>query len=328
MPTQLLVLYHGGCADGLCAAWIARKLHPEAEFVPVNYGQDPPNVKDRDVLILDFSYPRPVLLDMKQAANRLEVLDHHKTAAAALEGLDFCLFDMTKSGARLAWEWFFPNDKSPWLVDYVEDRDLWAWKLPNSREVNAALRSYPLSFGTFDRFGNESNCVDGLVIEGAAILRDQQNTVDGLVSHAVEVEVQGHKVLCVNATTLVSETAGELAKGRPFGMTWFESDKNERIYSLRSDDNGVDVGEIAKFYGGGGHKRSSGFTVPATGASGLFTKGQAGEHDEGEIKIAIAADVHAGLVHIDFGKPVAWIGLPKSEAEHCGRMILSKASQL
>jgi hypothetical protein len=41
-----LVLYHGGCFDGFCAAWVFDKYGPDlrsvggAEFVPVQYGQD------------------------------------------------------------------------------------------------------------------------------------------------------------------------------------------------------------------------------------------------------------------------------------------------
>jgi len=98
---KLLVLFHASCADGFCAAWICHKIYPDAEYVAVQYGQEPPDVKDREVLILDFSYPRKQLLAMRSAAKNLEVLDHHKTAAADLEGLDFCMFDMSKSGARL-----------------------------------------------------------------------------------------------------------------------------------------------------------------------------------------------------------------------------------
>lgn len=50
-----LVLYHANCWDGFCAAWIARKALGECNFVPVQYGQDPPEVGNREVYILDFS---------------------------------------------------------------------------------------------------------------------------------------------------------------------------------------------------------------------------------------------------------------------------------
>ena len=87
-----LVLYHAGCADGFCAAWVYWRQNPTAEFIPVQYGEDPPPqaFQGRDVLIFDFSYRRHVLLAIKERAKSVLVLDHHKTAKAELESLDFC----------------------------------------------------------------------------------------------------------------------------------------------------------------------------------------------------------------------------------------------
>ncbi|MDE2470086.1 MAG: hypothetical protein KGL35_15415, partial [Bradyrhizobium sp.] len=229
----------------------------------------------------------------------------------------------------LAWEHFFPSDVAPWLVDYTEDRDLWRWVLEDSREVNAGLRSYPLDFEIWDAFYRAGiTSLESLTGEGAAILRAQQQIVDGLVSHAIETEIDGHKVLMVNATCHVSEVAGELAKNRPFGVVWFEGDEGERVYSLRSDENGIDVSEIAKAHGGGGHARAAGFRVPATGATGLFTEGRMSDDDEGELQIAIGSDLQNKLVRIDFGKPTAWVAFPKEVALALSRSLASKAEQI
>lgn len=141
-----LVLYHANCPDGFCAAWVCRLAMPDCECIPVMYGQEPPDVNRREVFIVDFSYPRNVLERMNREADSLVVLDHHKTAQADLEGLPYCHFDMNKSGGRLAWEHFFPGKESPWLVDYTEARDLWTFHLPFSREVSAAIASYPMDF--------------------------------------------------------------------------------------------------------------------------------------------------------------------------------------
>jgi len=268
-----LVLYHADCNDGFCAAWVARQAMPDAEFMPVQYGQEPPPTAGRRVYVLDFSYPRETMLAIAKDAEFLFIGDHHKTANDALMGFAlqvwddfqktvFVHFDMEKSGGRLAWEHFFPGQRSPWLVDYTEDRDLWRWKLPNSKEVNAVLSSYPRDFSVWDRFavdgGDNTPSLD-LVHQGGAILRYQQQVVDSLCSKASEIELDGHKVLCVNATTMISEVAGKLAEGRPFGVTWFEDANGNRIYSLRSRDGGVDVSEIAKKHGGGGHRNAAGF---------------------------------------------------------------------
>ncbi len=144
---------------------------------------------------------------------------------------------------------------------YVEDRDLWRWELPASRAVNATIRSYDMTFPTLNRLSFLEPM--DLVIEGIAILRAQQQVINQHIRHAYEVGLAGYLVPCVNATVHISEIAGALAVGKPFAICWFENAEGKRIFSLRSDENGVDVSRIAKLYGGGGHKHAAGFTIDA-----------------------------------------------------------------
>ncbi len=261
----------------------------DVEYIPVQYGQEPPQQafdKDAKLFVLDFSYSRDVMFEL--AAMRHEemvVLDHHKTAKQALEGIEIELasnncgdalhvkFDMTKSGGRLTWEHFHSGEPSPWLVDYSEDRDLWAWKLGESKEVNAFLRSWPLDFDGWDRLNltlpGSARWYEWIAA-GAAILRREKQIVDQHVGHASEIVLTGHKILAVNATVLFSEIAGELAKDRPFGACWFDRKDGLRQWSLRSREGGVDVSEVAKKFGGGGHPQAAGFEVSSTGVISLL----------------------------------------------------------
>lgn len=277
-----LVIYHANCWDGFCCAWLLSKAFPEAEFLAAHYGTEPPPAAGRDVIIADFSYKRPVLTEMAKAARSITVLDHHKTAQADLADLNLpglsITFDMTKSGGRLTWEYLFSrglldrwDDQqhlvhmptiAPWIVDYTEDRDLWRHALYCSREINAALRSYPLDFAVWDTLHERGVYEHGkveLANEGRAILRSESQIVQSHVKHAREITLDGHKVLSVNATVLFSEIAGELATGRPFGICYFDRSDGKRQYSLRSREGGIDVSEIAKKHGGGGHPQAAGF---------------------------------------------------------------------
>lgn len=269
-----LVLYHGNCWDGFCAAWVARKALRDIEAVAVHYGQPPPDVSGRVVYLLDFSYPRDVMNLFAAEVRRLVVLDHHKTAMEALDGLHQpesgidVVFDMNKSGARLTWEWFLfqgcdlstPHaPRVPWLVDYTEDRDLWRHALEGSEEINAALRSYPLDFDLWDQF-EQKDPRSTFYYEGAAIRRRERQIVADHVRNARRENFDGTwTVPIVNATTLFSEIAGELAKGEPFAACYFDRQDGKRQWSLRSDEHGIDVSEIAKAHGGGGHKHAAGF---------------------------------------------------------------------
>jgi len=279
-----LVLFHADCQDGLTAAWLARHAMPSAECVPVQYGQEPPDVSGREVYVLDFSYKVSTLRMMADLASRLVCLDHHKTAQEDLKSITdsdpypdrthrwsvsgrgiydklYVKFDMNKSGGRLAWEYFRSRygETSPWLVDYTEDRDLWRWKLPASREVSAAMASYPMTFEQWDEFSRWTGAISRLASEGEAILRYQRQQVELACKNAVEIDMGGHKVLSCNATVLISEIGNELCKGRAFSATYFIRNDGKKVWSLRSADDGIDVGEIARRHGGGGNVHAAGF---------------------------------------------------------------------
>lgn len=122
---NILVLYHAKCPDGFTSAWAAyKKFGDAAEYVAVFHGDEPPDVKGKEVYVLDFAYPLATTLRMIEEAKSFVLLDHHKTAKAALEGTPGCTFDMDRSGAGMSWD-YFHTEPRPLLVDCVEDRDLW-----------------------------------------------------------------------------------------------------------------------------------------------------------------------------------------------------------
>lgn len=263
------IIYHADCYDGFCAAWLCHTVWPDAKFIPAKYGDSPPNVQGDDVLIVDFSYPRAVLLAMKASAKSIVVLDHHKTAQADLVGLDWCHFDMERSGGRLTWDYLWNaisgfyrhanREERPWLVDYTEDRDLWHHKLTGTKEINAALRLYPMKFKEWDLLAKTD--LHQLIVEGTTVLKYQQRLIDNYVSHAHPFTIDEYDILAVNCSCsdVISEVAGTLAIGKPFGVAYFYT-KDKKIVSLRSSPDGIDVAEIAKRFGGGGHKHAAGFS--------------------------------------------------------------------
>lgn len=262
-----LVLYHAGCYDGFTAAWIAREYlgAEETECVPVQYGDDPPPCAGQDVYIVDFSFPREVLDGIWKQARSLVVLDHHKTAKDELEDLPYATFDMTKSGARLAWEYFFRSMPVPKLVQYVEDRDLWKWELPHSKTVNAYLRSFDFEFETWSYLNLIGLTSAEVLNEGLAILRNEGRVVEYHVCEALKYpfELDGHSCPIINATCLQSEIAGKIAELNPegIGACFRVTPRGEQIVSLRSRDGGPDVSAIAKKFGGGGHPTAAGFKL-------------------------------------------------------------------
>lgn len=260
-----LVIYHAGCVDGFTAAWCAW-LHfgRNADLVAAHYGDVPPDVTGRNVRIVDFSYPRETLLAMRHAASELRVLDHHKTAQADLVGLDFCTFDMNRSGAGLAWdELLGPLMARPALVDYVEDRDLWRWVLPDSRVISAYIATVDRDLSIWSRLAAElDESLDVAAAKGAVALRVVDQYVDSVSTRPGRTTLAGVDVPIVNTTFATSELVGKLAESAPFAVGWFERGDGKIVYSLRSRGaEGADVSAIAKQFGGGGHRNAAGFTV-------------------------------------------------------------------
>ncbi len=252
------VLYHKNCEDGFGAAWIAWKaLGKQAEYIPVQHGDLPPELPDNSrVTIVDFSYPRDMLIDLKARMESLLVLDHHKTADQDLAGLDFVTMDMQKSGAMLAWEYWFPSESPPLLIRYIQDKDLWLFQLDNSSEVSAALRSYPKDFNVWDSLSVEDLSRDGMAIQRAINVQ-----VSNHVENATLRTVGGYLVPVVNASCYFSEIGDQLNArypDTPFSASYCDRADGKRQWSLRSRGN-FDVSELAERFGGGGHRNAAGY---------------------------------------------------------------------
>ena len=255
-PDPTVVLYHANCADGFGAAWALWKTYPDARYLPVKHGEPPPAGLDKaHVVMVDFSYKRDVIEQLAASTVSLFILDHHITAQAALADLPYAHFDMTKSGAVLAWEWAH-REPPPWLLRYIQDKDLWEWRLPGSREISAALASYPFDFQVWDGLTQ-----DVLETEGRAILRRELGLVERIVAESVLVNFAGETVPAVYSQVMISQIGERLCAGFPFCVMWHER-SGRRYFSLRSRRGTADVSAIAARYGGGGHVNAAGFSFP------------------------------------------------------------------
>ena len=258
-PTYTHVLYHANCYDGFGAAFAAwRALGDSAVYLPVNFGQPVPALAaNASVLICDFSYSREELLALHGKVQRLRVLDHHKTAKEELDGLPFAEFDLAHSGAWLTWVHFF-GQPVPEFIEYLEDRDLWRFELPDSKGVSQALRAYPFDFSVWNELFDD---LDRLVREAPIVERFTQQMVTLMCDHARNQDVGGYDVPVVNATVFFSEVGDELCRrfpDAPFAAYYLDREDGMRQWGLRARGE-FDTSVVAKSLGGGGHPGASGF---------------------------------------------------------------------
>ena len=265
------VIYHKGCPDGITSAFGAwYLLGDKAEYCPAAHGEAPPDVTGKNVAILDFSYSRDIIMSMMEEANSLVVVDHHKSAESALKDLPGMIFDMNHSGAYLSWVYFHPDKEIPKFVLHIEDRDLWKWKLSHSEEFCIAfdMLNYDLK--------KISNCMDASVVkemiqQGSTLLAYKTHNVNRIANTASIRKFLGHNALVINSSVWMSEIGSELSKECDVVFIWSWSHKR-RVHrvSLRSFYDHVDCSELAKKYGGGGHKKAAGFAYEGNNIEAIF----------------------------------------------------------
>lgn len=266
------VLYHGNCYDGFGAAYAAwKKFGDSAKYIAVSYGAPPPFMPDAsEIYILDFSYDERTILELSKGV-KVVILDHHKSAMENLKGLlylqdcnqnkNLCIeFDMNKSGALMSWEYFHGDGfkEAPKLIQHISDRDLWKFEMSGSKEVHSALVSLPFDFEVWDKLK-----VDDLIIEGAACLRFESSVVKKICDKSWVGRIDEFDVPMVNTAAHWSEVGHELLcmyPKAPFAAS-FTVMKNGVMWSLRGRGD-FDVSEVAKKFGGGGHKIAAGFKTP------------------------------------------------------------------
>lgn len=305
-----LVIYHANCTDGFGAAFAAwLKLGDGAEYRPMNYTNDRALLEDavtsatnREVYILDFSFPRAEMDAIFENAKRVVWLDHHKTAFEMWckgvpekgwicqrlnctednpSGNVHIELNNNKSGALIAWEYFHPITKVPKLIQHIDDRDRWQFKLDGTKELHAALRSHePWTFEQWEAHFLVGNIrFNALKDEGHAILRAHNQNVQVALKQArscwikalkpidlpgsfIDGILPGWQGVAANAPpSLASDLGHELAnKSGTFGLMWSMAGDGQVHCSLRSNGK-YDVSAIAKAFGGGGHRNAAEFST-------------------------------------------------------------------
>jgi nanoRNase/pAp phosphatase (c-di-AMP/oligoRNAs hydrolase) len=265
---DIVVLYHGSCADGFSGAWVAkRKFGDSADYIGVQYQTPPPaDLQNKDIYIIDFSYSPNTTQTLLREARLLIPIDHHITAKETVMGVTGHVYSEDHSGSVLAWKYFFPEEKLPLFLQYIEDGDLWNFELPRSKDFYSFMLTLEFDFSVWDRLTEEFENDDKRkkhLDYGAHIREYQENIIEEQLNEAQEVVLDGYSALAVNSSVFESQTGNIIVdKGYDIGIIWRSLEEGDIKVSLRSKkDGGVDVRKIAEKYGGGGHTSAAGFVL-------------------------------------------------------------------
>ncbi len=277
------ICYHHNDADGRLSAMIVKLKYEDVEFIEVNYGENDTwkrdDVKGKRIIVVDFSFGEDMAV-LKELCEELIWIDHHKTAmeknpsmwnSKSLYGIR----NIEQSACWLSWKYFFGDNTIkdvmfPQSVIYVNDYDMWRFAQPNTKPFN---ETFNLKVGK-DSVNDLELCrkvlmtddlsreyvIIGKVLVEAKNKRVKKTFEDGWKFIRWSPSNKTLIVRVMNTNNDISDV-GSFAcneKGYDVAVIWSVR-KTEVVVSLRSKE--VDVSEIAKLNGGGGHKLASGFTM-------------------------------------------------------------------
>jgi hypothetical protein len=267
--------YHAGCPDGFGAAWsIWRAWGERASYIPRGHDDSmrPERYEGAFVVFADIAADNGTLQALGEEAAKLVVLDHHVSAQRRYEeepALDAGLrsrghlvrFDLSHSGAVLAWDHFHPDVPAPDLLRYVEDQDLWRFALPESAEVNAAIAAHPRTFEAWEILAKTP--IEKLAADGHPILRAQRMEIKRTLHNVHPIRVDELRLEAVNAVHLRSHLGHELAIRAKFAIPCGAVYRllGQRVDVSLYSIGDFDVAALAGRFGGGGHRNAAGFTV-------------------------------------------------------------------
>ena len=278
-----LVIYHGGCADGTAAAWVFWKHARNTDSkIPEFYGAkhgDPPisneKILNKTVIMVDFAYKREITEKILQLTKKLVILDHHRSNETELEGLSCTVFDMTRAGCQLAWDYVFPlSIFRPRFLDIIADRDLWNWELPKSKELNKAfyMKKLTESIESIEKLFNMD--IDLLYAEGKSFSEYENQLLEKLsrfkttyyFGNEPKNPTKFYKILVSEAVFMISELGNKISEentDHDFVILYrFDNYKKAWYFSARARQNSdIDLGSILSLYGGGGHPKAAGFEI-------------------------------------------------------------------
>lgn len=324
-----LVIIHDTDADGISAAWcIQHHMKHQFDSIlciPQRAGvNDIPEglTEDDEVFLVDRTYPWLTLIKLSDSVLSVTVLDHHKSAMMdyyreavesglyELKEVSFSdaklrisygniavLIDTTHAACYLAWQyghnWAIDSDpdnpEPPWFISYIEDRDMWWFKLPDSKEVNAGLHYYEHTFDNYNTYFDNSSIVNQMINVGEIVCNTHKRLIKGIshgptvkfytpydfINSVVELRDLNVAIACC-PFTLISDF-GDYMLNYDFNHTPDDvlgktpvfkvdavivynlvAETGMYTYSIRSK---LSMLWLAKLYGGGGHPNACGFTT-------------------------------------------------------------------
>lgn len=279
--------YHSADLDGHCSGAIVKHLNPECELFPINYGQEFP--WDRitpyeTVFMVDFTLQPFDQMERLSQMCRLVWIDHHKTEVEEALKRKFNPQGLREIGigaCLLTWQ-NLTRKPVPEAVQLLAEYDVWNHDNPKTLPFQYGFRFFedtrPDNQELWGEFFSGDDFSRKVLIEvvqtGETLLtyEDRQNAkfcrayafeTALRVPSLTDAAFAEFPAVCCNRgftnskvfDSVYDPTKHDLmitfCRLKPPAYKWTVS-----LYSTKED---VDCGQIARLFGGGGHKGAAGF---------------------------------------------------------------------
>jgi oligoribonuclease NrnB/cAMP/cGMP phosphodiesterase (DHH superfamily) len=270
---KVIATYHKDCIDGTTAAAVVLRKFPTAKLFPLTHAHRKEDIEPVLGLVdaETVCYTVDCGLGVKEflaAGCKVTTLDHHSGAKDLFESITrenenyTFIFDNEKSAASLAWSFFFPEEKQPELIRYVEDADLWKWKFgDDTKDVNNYL----------SMFRNDPKTMLGFIEGDLSEIKSKGKVISMYADKEIEVQITlppidikigEHTVPAYNVTVYQSASGNILSDRLNKAVAKFTVEGDTVNFSFRSKDHHKPTSlELAHFLGGGGHQNAAGADI-------------------------------------------------------------------
>jgi len=264
--------YHEGDLDGQCSGAIVKHRFPDCELIGINYGDEFPWDRiepGETVYMVDFAL-KP-WTDMQRLAeiSDLTWIDHHKGPINdyneyGLEALVGTAIGV--AACELVWEWVYPDQPTPLAVRLLGRYDVWDHSDPDTlpfqygmRLANPKITDVAFWKDILDDYASQAYLPilkNGHIV----LLYVTQDNEKYAKACAFETELDGLHCIAVNRMLTNSQVFDSVCDPQQYDVMLTFGWRNQQwTVSLYSDKDEVDCSEIARRYGGDGHKAASGF---------------------------------------------------------------------
>lgn len=267
MNERTVILYHGNCPDGFGGAYAAwKKFGDSAEYIPLSRDADrPTGFSGAKLYFIDFTYPQELMDGYIAEADSVTVLDHHQGVEDVIKRMPEYRYDVSHSGAFIAWQYFHPETPVPELLTYIEQGDLYRTDLAYTEEILTYIYTRPQTFTEWSELEKrlDDPRARGQIIEtGKAYAEHKSTIVEQIVQQAELVTFEGYSCYLGSSSKQFTSPVGHVLAERhpPIALVASVHSWGLRV-SLRRSDNSVDLAAIARKYGGNGHPFAAAFSL-------------------------------------------------------------------